>query len=80
MSERTQSSVAADVTLRGPVALGSMAVLVLLVGIALGRSCSPWTCPVGANEFKAKVTVCDDGHAYQLVPVDGVVTTSTEAL
>jgi hypothetical protein len=47
-----------------------LAVLFSLLGAAVGRTFSPFVCPVGRQEFKAKVTVCDDGKAYRLEPVD----------
>lgn len=58
---------AGQLSIHGPVAFGSLALIFLILGIALGRSCSPFVCPVGKHEFQAKVTVCNDGKAYSLV-------------
>lgn len=67
----------ADVGIHGPVAIASLATIFFLVGVALGRSCSPYYCPVGKHEFRARVTVCDDDRAYHLVPLDGLPYTET---
>jgi hypothetical protein len=78
----TSASVALSVP--GSVALLAIAAIFLILGIAVGRSCAPVTCVVGKNEFKAKVTICDDGKAYSLVvqpesEIVNLTTTATEA-
>lgn len=82
MERPPSTSASVALSIPGSVALISLAAIFLILGIAVGRSCSPEVCIVGKNEFKAKMTVCDDGKAYALTPQETAietVVTSTEA-